>query len=166
MTSKGIVGMAEVPKVVGEIDSRGKPRVQTVNELPSRTVQSDSYNADIRNIMGQFGGVNLGDTLDDASALYADVSEFTDLRDALDQARMAEVDFMKLPPGVRQIFNHDVAEWLDTAHDKDKRDALVAAGFIEAPVESVPSGGGSPPAAEGTAPTPSGSSGSGEAPTE
>lgn len=112
------------------LDSRGRPRVQTMNDEPSMTVQSDAPLADIKNIMKQFlqGGQQM---LDEADLLFADVSEFTDLADAMNQARDAEVIFMKLPSKVREVFDHDVAVWLDSAHDVDKRDALVAAGYLE-----------------------------------
>ena len=72
--------------------------------------------------------------------MFKDVSEFTDLADALNQAKVAEVEFLKLPSKVREIFEHDVAVWLDTAHDQEKRDALVAAGYIksEEVVDLVP----------------------------
>lgn len=119
---------------VGNKDSRGKNRIQTVNDDPSETVQSDAHLADINVIMGDFalGGMQ---ALDEADLQFMDVSEFTDLADALNQARRAQLEFMKLPSKVREIFNHDVAVWLDTAHDEDKRDALVEAGYLEPPKE-------------------------------
>lgn len=134
-------------RIVGEVDSRGKPRVQTINEDPSETVQSDAHLADITNIMQSY--LQQGrELLDDTALQFADVSEFTDLADAIQQTREAEVQFMKLPSKVRKIFDHDVAVWLDSAHDEEKRDALVAAGFLEAPepvvVEPVVPEGGEP----------------------
>lgn len=133
--------MEQVGRIVGDIDYRGKPRVQTVNEDPSETIQSDAHLTDVKNIMASFGARG-HDMLDETALEFADVSEFTDLRDALDQAKNAEEQFMRLPSKVREIFGHDVAVWLDTAHDKDKRDALVAKGFLKAlPVDS-PGGAG------------------------
>jgi len=122
------------------LDSRGKPRVQTVNTDPSMTVQSDAHMADITNILKQFGQGGM-EMLDEADLMFKDVSEFTDLQDALNQARVAEVEFLKLPSKVREIFNHDVAVWLDTAHDQDKRDALVEAGFLKVVEVDPPAGG-------------------------
>ncbi len=118
------------------LDSRGKPRVQTMFHDESLTVQSDAHLADINKIMGTFldEGTSL---LDEAELVYADVSEFTDLADALHQARDAEIDFLKLPSKVREIFDHDVAVWLDTAFDDDKRARLVEAGFIKPDKEVV-----------------------------
>ncbi len=113
-----------------KVDARGRPRVQTVNEEESMTIQSDAHLADMKNILAQFGAGGMQD-LDEAALQFSDVSSFTDLQDAMNQAKAAEIEFMKLPSKVREIFNHDVAVWLDTAHDKEKRDALVAAGFIQ-----------------------------------
>lgn len=117
-------------RVVGDVDSMGRARVQTINDDPSETVQSDAHLADMNIIMRRFSQEGMAD-LDEADLQFRDVSEFTDLADALNQAREAEVLFMKLPSKVREVFNHDVAVWLDTAHDDDKRDALVAAGFLK-----------------------------------
>lgn len=119
-------------------DHRGKLRslYQTVNDEPSLTVQSDGPKADIHFILKQYEQVGgLEANLDAAEIKYMDISEFTDYKDALGHAMMAEADFLTLPSKVREIFNHDVAEWLDTAHDPEKRDALVKAGFLKAVVE-------------------------------
>jgi len=112
------------------LDYRGKARVQTVNDQPSMTVQSDAHLADVNMIMQTFLREGM-ESLNEADLMFKDVSEFTDLADALNQAKVAEIEFLKLPSKVREIFNHDVAVWLDTAHDEDKRDALVEAGFIK-----------------------------------
>lgn len=119
---------------VGELDSRGKNRVQSINDEDSMTVQSDAHLADIGEILRSYGATGMLD-LQETAMEFGDISSFTDLADALSQAKEAEVEFMKLPSKVRGIFDHDVAVWLDTAHDKDKRDALVEAGFLEAPKE-------------------------------
>ncbi len=125
-------------RVVGVEDSRGNDRVQTVNDEPSETIQSDAHMAEINNIMASFGAGGM-EMLDEADLMFADVSEFTDLQDAMNQAKHAEVEFMKLPSKVREIFDHDVAVWLDSAHDPEKRDALIAGGWINDPdaVEEV-----------------------------
>lgn len=108
----------------------------------SLTVQSDLPKTKINNILRQFqnnGGIITH--LNNAEAMYKDVSEFSDLADALNQSKEAEKAFMRLPSKVREIFDHDVATWLDTAHDPEKRQALVEAGLIPAPPatrESLP----------------------------
>ncbi len=126
---------------VGTTDYRGKDRVQSDPAAVSMTVQSDAHLADINTILREFSAGGLA-ALADADLAYKDISEFTDLADALNQAKQAELEFMKLPSKVRQIFEHDVAVWLDTAHDPEKRDALVTAGFIKEAVQGGEIAGG------------------------
>lgn len=122
-----------------QLDSRGRLRSDTwtVNDEPSKTIQSDADRADITKILKQYKQVGIVDHLNVAEATFMDVTEFTDFADLMRQSAVAEVEFMKMPSKVREIFNHDVAEWLDAAHDPEKRDALVAAGFVE-PEEMEP----------------------------
>lgn len=147
------------------LDYRGKRRYQTVNNDDPITIQSDAHLADVNRIMETFLKTGTG-MLDDAALRYQDVSDFTDLGDALRQARDAEIEFMKLPSKVREVFDHDVATWLDSAHDQEKRDALVEAGFIKDEKSAVQGGGTggseSPPEAE-TAGGSAGSAGGEEA---
>ncbi len=123
-------------RIVGDADSRGNPRVQTVNNDESETIQSDAHLADLKNIMGAFArdGVN---ALDLAEQTFADVSEFNDYAEALREVDRAKDMFLTLPSKVREIFGHNVAVFLDTAHDDDKREAMVKAGFIKAPEEVI-----------------------------
>ncbi len=128
-------------KLEVHVDYRGKPRslYQTVNDAPSMTVQSDKDAADITKILDKYKQVGIIDNLNMAEAMFKDVTEFQDFADVMRHAKLAEAEFMKLPSKVREIFGHDVATWLDTAHDEEKRDALVAAGVIEeTPVDGAP----------------------------
>ncbi len=127
-----------MPRKVGKTGWQGAPRVITKNDQPSETIVSDAHLADINNIMRTFARDGVG-ILDEAVLQFGDVSDFTDLADALNQARKAEVEFLKLPSKVREVFNHDVAQWLDTAHDADKRQALVEKGFL-LPLETIQEG--------------------------
>lgn len=117
------------------LDARGKSRVQTVNKEPSMTIQSDAKDADIGHIIRQFTKTGVLQNLNEASATYMDVTEFTDYADVMRNLKVAEQTFMQLPSKTREIFGHDVAQWLDAAHDPEKRDALVAAGHLPAPEE-------------------------------
>lgn len=131
-------------------DARGKPRVQTVNSLPSETVQADAPQADIREIMKRHGATGVVDHLSQVEGVYMDVSKFTDFADVMRTVRQAEMEFMQLPPGVREAFKNDPAEWLDAAHDgisEAQRDRLVKEGFLEASAEALPP---EPPSAETT----------------
>lgn len=115
-------------------DHLGRETIRTSFEgEETLTVQSEAQQADIGFILGQYKAVGIVSNLNTAEARFADISEMTDYADAMLMAKEAETEFLKLPSKMREIFGHDVGNWLDTAHDKDKRDALVAAGFIEAP---------------------------------
>lgn len=134
-----------------QLDYRGKPRApyQTVNEMESRTIQSDAPKADIQKIIDSYRRVGIVEHLNQTEARFADVSEHDDYAQLMRTVRQAEVEFMKLPSKVREEFNHDVSAWLDAAHDVEKRDALVEEGVIEAP-----EGGTAEPSAVPIDPTP------------
>ncbi len=119
-----------------QLDSLGRPRskYQTVNTLPSETVQADSEKADINKILKRYKEIGIIDQLNITEAMFPDVTEIGDFQDVMQTARAAEMEFMKLPSKVREIFKHDVANWLDTAHDQEKRTSLIEEGVIE-PIE-------------------------------
>lgn len=102
---------------------RRKPRVQTVNDEESMTMQSDRDSADIRTILRRYDqtGVLLRR---DVHLEFRDVSQFEDYADMARQTKEAEAVFMSLAPEVRRVFNNDVYQWLDAAHDQDKFEAL------------------------------------------
>lgn len=129
----------------------GTTRVYTVNVSPSRTQQADAEKADIRNILRKYEVTGIVDHMRDVDLQFRDITEFDDLADALQQAKEAEYHFMQLPSKLREVFDHDVAKWLDAAHDADKLEALrpqlEALGVMEplpeepapvAPVEPAP----------------------------
>ncbi len=109
---------------------------QTVNNDDPQTIQSDKHLADINQILKDFANTGL-EHLDNVDMQFKDVSEIGDYHDVMLEVRKAEETFMELPSKVREIFGHSVEHWLDTAHDKDKRDALVKAGFIKGVEEVV-----------------------------
>lgn len=103
---------------------RRKPRVQTVNDLPSMTVQSDRNRADIQEILRKYRAVGIVDHMREVDLAFRDVSEFEDYADMARQAKEAEMAFMRLPSRLREVFDHDVGRWLDAAHDPEKLEAL------------------------------------------
>lgn len=105
-------------------DGRRKPRVQTLNEEPSLTVQSEADQADIKKIIQRYERNGVLIKPSDVDMEFRDVAEFTDFADMMMQTKAAEQKFMALPSKVREVFNHSVYEWLDAAHDSDKLEAL------------------------------------------
>lgn len=131
---------------VKDLDKRGRARVQTTGYEETLTVQSDIHQADIKRILERYKEIGVIDHLKHVDAVYKDITEFTDLADALNQSKAAEKEFMKLPSKVREVFNHNVAEWLDTAHDPEKQaivgpklEALGVFKKLKAPVVEAPS---------------------------
>jgi hypothetical protein len=127
-----------------KLDARGRARVQTVNNEPSKTQQGDHDLADIRSILKRFDQVGIVDHLESVDAAFVDVSELPeDYSAVMRYSRQAEQQFMKLPSKLRALFNHDAAEWLDAAHDQDhwlrkNHDKLVKAGLAEPAPEPSP----------------------------
>jgi len=123
---------------------RRKPRVQTVNTLPSKTVQSDVFRSEIRHVLAKYKQVGIIEHLRSVDLQFRDVSEFSDFADLMFQSKEAEKVFLKLPSKVREVFDHDVAKWLDAAHDPEKVEAvrpqLEKLGVLEpkAPVPPAP----------------------------
>lgn len=131
-----------MPKVI-LIDDDGRKRVQTVNDDEDRTVQSDVERAEIRNILAKYEATGIIDHMRAVDLQFRDVTEFTDLSDAMQQAKAAENEFMALPSKLREVFDHDVTKWLDAAHDgfsDHQLSKLEGLGLVEAqeqPVEPV-----------------------------
>lgn len=128
-------------QIKAQLDYRGRPRAeyQTVNDEPSKTIQSDAHEADIKTILKKHGMTGIVEHLAQTDAQFVDVTELTDYADVMRITREAEGEFMKLPAKVRALFDHDVAKWLDAAHDQEKRDA-VAQEVAEQSVETTPAG--------------------------
>ena len=102
----------------------GRRRVVTVNNKDSKTVQGDVNQAEIKNILANYEVTGIVQHMRNVDLAYRDVSEFTDMSDALQQIKEAEGKFMELPSKLREVFDHDVAKWLDAAHDPEKIEAL------------------------------------------
>lgn len=114
---------------------RKRARVRTVNTEPSKTVQSDVTRTEIRHILAKYKQVGIIDHLRDVDLQFRDVTEFADFSDLMYQSKEAKKIFMSLPSKVREVFGHDVAKWLDAAHDpsqlEDLRPQLEKLGVME-----------------------------------
>lgn len=124
------------------VDARGRVQsdYQTVNAEPSMTIQGDAVEADIRTILKRHGISGIVEHLNEAQLHYGDITGFTDYAEAMRQVKSAEGAFMKLPSKVREVFDHDVAKWLDAANDgisDQQRSQLVKMGFLEESNELV-----------------------------
>ncbi|AJK28303.1 putative minor capsid protein [Eel River basin pequenovirus] len=130
-------------------ETRRKARVRTKNDLESKTVRSELVRSEIKHILAQYEQTGVIDHLANVDLQFRDVSEFTDFADLMRQTKIAEMEFMKLPSKLREVFNHDVNEWLDVAHDPEKLEAkrpqLEKLGVLD-PKEPAPAAPPTPPA--------------------
>lgn len=75
--------------------------------------QSMKDECDINNIVARYEKTGVLTHLNASQATYADVSELTGYRDALDKVTAAKEVFMKLPSELRAVFDNDPAKFLD-----------------------------------------------------
>lgn len=104
----------------------GRVRVPHVNEEPSLTHQSFKDEVDVNNILKRH--FDARKPLPAVSLEhFADVSELTDYRDALENVRKVEGIFQTLPADTREFFRNDAAQFLDYTfeHGADKVNELV-----------------------------------------
>lgn len=102
-----------------------------VCEDESLTVQTDHDRSDIKQIIQRYHRTGIIDELNKAEGLFLDCTQFTDFAQIQREVAKAKELFMELPPRVRKEFNNDVNEWLDAAHDQEKREKLVEKGVID-----------------------------------
>lgn len=95
------------------------------------TRQSEAEACDINKIMARFDttGVLPPNVLRDG-AVFADVSDCGDYREALDRVKRADAYFMQLPAAVRAEFANDAAKFLDYVAGAT-RDELETRGWIK-----------------------------------
>lgn len=90
---------------------------------PSRTIQSQEEDANINNIVRNFG---LTGKLPVVSRLpeYGDFDGISDYREAIEAVRQAERDFMALPSALRDKLKNDPQRFLEFCEDPANLDEL------------------------------------------
>ncbi len=119
-----------MPKIYTAYDTPPHTRIEYGESM---TRQSEAAACDINNIVKKYKvtGVlpfNKGDPI------YADVAEMGDYRTAIEQVRLADMMFLKLPSGIRANFDNDPAAFLDFVSDEDNRPEMENMGLIQKPV--------------------------------
>ena len=96
----------------------GEPKyVQPEKIYHDRTKQSFMDECDITKIISQYRRTGIVTHLNRAQAVFEDVSEMGDYRQALQQVEYAQTLFMELPSKVRARFDNDPAAFLDFVTD-------------------------------------------------
>lgn len=93
--------------------------------------QSEAADCDINRIVAQFYRTGLlpeGFT----TGVFADVSEISDYRSALERMQLAQEEFMKLPPQLRARFDNDPLSFVEFAANPANEAEMVAMGLLEA----------------------------------
>jgi phage internal scaffolding protein len=103
-------------------------RVQSVNNLPSRTDQSAKEECDINNIVDQYMATGLITHLNANSPQYGDATGI-DFQNSMELILHAQEQFGELPSDVRKYFNNDPGAFLDFAQDPSNHETLVELGL-------------------------------------
>lgn len=115
------------------INSRpdGSVRVQTINEEPSLAQQQFKDQCDINHIMEKYSETGTITHLNPRTGVYADVSQFGDLRESFEKIQKADELFMQLPAKVRSKFENDPLKFVDWCSDPKNLDEAVSLGLAE-----------------------------------
>lgn len=109
-------------------------------EDPSLAVQAAKAECDINNIVKTY--MRTGELPGQRQLIYADISEMSDLRDALHMVNDAQQAFMDLPAEVRRHFDNDPVKLVEFAQDPNNYDKAVELGLAvrkEVPAPVTPS---------------------------
>lgn len=121
---------------------------------PSLAVQASKDETDINTIVNKY--LRTGEMPEQRQGIYADISELTDLQEALEQVRAADEAFMALPAEVRRYFDNDPVKLVQFANDPANLDKAIELGLAErkpqaippSPADPVPGGAGQAPPAK------------------
>lgn len=116
-------------------------------EDPSLAVQSAKDDCDINNIVKKY--LRTGELPEMRQAVYADVSELGDLRDATERVLAAEEAFMQLPAEVRRYFDNDPVRLVEFSQDPANLEKAVELGLAVRREPSPPRQPDPAPAATG-----------------
>lgn len=101
----------------------------TVNNEPSRTVQSFAPDADLNVIAKRFG-INGIPTTPIDPANFRDTTQDPDLRQVLEHQREAKDSFRALPEKLRKRFHNDPLEMWTFVNDPDNAEEAVRLGLL------------------------------------
>lgn len=135
-------------KKIITIRENGTKRVQTINELPSKTDQSQKDDCDVNNIMAKFQRTGQITHLAKKSGTYYDSSEIPDLHQALQIVNEAGQNFSQLPAILRKKFNHDPQEFVKYLQDPSNDEEAIKLGLKKKKVASEPLVPSEPPKAD------------------
>lgn len=100
-------------------------------EDESLTVQAPKDDVDINTIVKRY--LRTGEMPGVRQGVFADISELTDLADAMQMVNEAEQLFMELPAEVRKEFDNDPRRLVEFAQNPANRDRAMELGLVDRP---------------------------------
>lgn len=122
-------------KVIKE--TSGRVRVQTINDLDTRTQQQFKEQCDINNIISKYKKTGMITHLAQKQGVFADVSKIKDYHQSLQKVLDANAAFNLLSAEVRARFQNDPAQLLQFLQDPKNYDEGVKLGLLT-PKETKP----------------------------
>lgn len=116
----------------------GARKVATVNTLPSLADQSQKNACDVNRIIARYKKTGQITHTSKKQALYADLSEVTDLIGALEQVSKAADAFDALPAQLRKKLNNDPVNLLEYLADPNNDEEAIRYGIKTRPQQPAP----------------------------
>lgn len=110
----------------------GKRRVQTLNQLPTKTQRHFQDEVNVNNIMRKYRQTGTITHLNNKQGKFADLTSAPDYFESISQIRTAQQAFDQLPSELRARFQNDPALMLDFIHNPENHDEGVKLGLFNA----------------------------------
>jgi phage internal scaffolding protein len=110
-------------------------RVQSINELPSRTKQSDTEDCEINNIMAKYMRTGAIDHFTNHEAKYSDTTG-ADFETAMNIVANAQNMFADLPSKLRAKFKNDPRQFLDFVQNEENAQEMTELGLTNSSPET------------------------------
>lgn len=108
-----------------------KPSVGLGDFEPTLTVQASKDETDINHIVNRY--LRTGVLPEVNQGIYADISELTDLRDAIHLVNDAQQAFLELPAEIRRRFDNDPVKLVEFAQNPNNQAEAYAMGLAQKP---------------------------------
>lgn len=119
-------------KKISKDPKTGRVRVQTVNNMPSKTQQQHADDVDVNKIIQRYLGTGVLPTTK-RQAIYADLTQIKDYSTSLNTIIKARETFQSLPSSIRSKFDNDPEKLLQFIQDPKTIDQQIELGLREKP---------------------------------
>lgn len=106
--------------------ANGNIKVQSLNDLPSKTQQQFAEQTNINHIMKKYHATGMITHLNSKKGQYVDLSEIKDYQSSLQTVMDAQAAFMTLPSETRKRFNNNPQELLNFLADPKNSDEAIS----------------------------------------